>query len=174
MKPSVTLKENYEFRRLYQKGASAVGGCMVIYCRRNRLGRNRLGITVSVKIGNAVKRNRARRRLREVCRLNSPCLRQGWDMVLVARGRTLTAPWKELNDTFLRLCKKLELLQDRQGPQNAQAKNERQERQEKLGTKKEQTGEQKKQNEQKKEKISVKRDRPHAPEKESGAAEDKP
>lgn len=177
MKPSVTLKENYEFRRLYQKGASAVGGCMVIYCRRNRLGRNRLGITVSVKIGNAVKRNRARRRLREVCRLNSPCLRQGWDMVLVARGRTLTAPWKELNDTFLRLCKKLELLQDRQGLQNAQAKNERQERQEKLGTKKEKTGEQKKQkkqNEQKKEKISVKRDRPHAPEKTSGAAEDKP
>lgn len=180
MKPSVTLKENYEFRRLYQKGASAVGGCMVIYCRRNRLGRNRLGITVSVKIGNAVKRNRARRRLREVCRLNSPCLCQGWDMVLVARGRTLTAPWKELNDTFLRLCKKLELLQDRQGLQNAQAKQSRQakhegqemkERQEKLGTKKERTGEQKKQN---KGKISVKRDRPHAPEKESGAAEDKP
>lgn len=180
MKPSVTLKENYEFRRLYQKGASAVGGCMVIYCRRNRLGRNRLGITVSVKIGNAVKRNRARRRLREVFRLNSPCLRQGWDMVLVARGRTLTAPWKELNDTFLRLCRKLELLQDRQGPQNTQAKNERQERQEKRGTKKEQTDGQNKQkkqneqNEQNKGKISVKRDRPHAPEKMSGAAEDKP
>lgn len=180
MKPSVTLKENYEFRRLYQKGASAVGGCMVIYCRRNRLGRNRLGITVSVKIGNAVKRNRARRRLREVCRLNNPCLCQGWDMVLVARGRTLTAPWKELNDTFLRLCRKLELLQDRQGPQNTQAKNERQERQEKRGTKKEQTDGQNKQkkqneqNEQNKGKISVKRDRPHAPEKMSGAAEDKP
>lgn len=180
MKPSVMLKENYEFRRLYQKGASAVGGCMVIYCRRNRLGRNRLGITVSVKIGNAVKRNRARRRLREVFRLNSPCLRQGWDMVLVARGRTLTAPWKELNDTFLRLCRKLELLQDQQGPQNTQAKNERQERQEKRGTKKEQTDGQKKQkkqneqNEQNKGKISVKRDRPHAPEKMSGAAEDKP
>ncbi len=180
MKPSVTLKENYEFRRLYQKGASAVGGCMVIYCRRNRLGRNRLGITVSVKIGNAVKRNRARRRLREVCRLNSPCLCQGWDMVLVARGRTLTAPWKELNDTFLRLCRKLELLQDQQGPQNTQAKNERQEKQEKRGTKKEQTDGQNKQkkqneqNEQNKGKISVKRDRPHAPEKESGAAEDKP
>ena len=168
MKPSVTLKENYEFRRLYQKGASAVGGCMVIYCRRNRLGRNRLGITVSVKIGNAVKRNRARRRLREVFRLNSPCLRQGWDMVLVARGRTLTAPWKELNDTFLRLCRKLELLQDQQGPQNTQAKHERQERQEKLGTKKEQT------DNQNKEKNLVKRDRPHAPEKVSGSTEDKP
>ena len=52
-------------------------------------------------------------RLREVYRLNSGRLRQGYDMILVARGRTLTASWKELNDTFLRLCRKLELLEDR-------------------------------------------------------------
>ena len=104
MKAAVTLKQNYEFRRLYQKGASAVGGGMVLYCRKNRL-------TASVKLGRAVQRNRARRRLREVYRLNSPRLRQGWDMILVARGRTLTAPWGELNDTFLRLCRKLGLLE---------------------------------------------------------------
>ena len=53
----------------------------------------------------------ARRRLREVYRLNSPQLRAGWDIVLVARGRTLSQPWKELNDTFLRLCRKLNLLE---------------------------------------------------------------
>ena len=110
MKPGVTLKENYEFRRLYQKGTSAVGKSMVLYCRRNRFGRNRLGLTASTKLGNAVKRNRARRRLREVYRLNSPRLRTGWDIVLVARGRTLTASWPEMNDTFLRLCRKAGLL----------------------------------------------------------------
>ena len=55
-------------------------------------------------------RNRARRRLREVYRLNSPRLRQGYDIILVARSRTVTASWKELNDTFLRLCRKLDLL----------------------------------------------------------------
>ena len=113
MKASVTLKKNHEFRRLYQKGASAVAGGMVLYCRKNRLGHNRVGFTVSVKLGNAVKRNRARRRLREVYRLNSPRLRSGWDIILVARGRTLTAPWKELNETFLRLCRKLNLLGDK-------------------------------------------------------------
>lgn len=111
MKRSVTLKENYEFRRMYQKGASAVAGSMVVYCRRNRLGHNRLGVTVSAKLGHAVVRNRARRRLREVFRLNQGRLRQGWDMILVARGRTLTASWRELNDTFLRLCRKLDLLE---------------------------------------------------------------
>ena len=113
MKPAATLKKNHEFRRLYQKAASAVGGSMVIYCRKNRLGRNRVGITVSVKLGNAVTRNRARRRLREVCRSNGDKLSKGWDLVLVARGRTLSGSWKELNDTFLRLCGKLKLLEVR-------------------------------------------------------------
>jgi ribonuclease P protein component, eubacterial len=112
MKQAVTLKQNYEFRRLYQKGASAIGRGMVLYCRKNKLGHNRLGVTVSVKLGHAVVRNRARRRLREVYRLNSPRLSQGWDIILVARGRTSTAPWPELNDTFLHLCRKLSLLEE--------------------------------------------------------------
>ena len=111
MKRAVTLKENYEFRRLYQKGESAVSGCMVVYCRKNKLGHNRLGVTVSVKLGHAVVRNRARRRLREVYRLNSGALKQGYDIILVARGKTLSIGWRELNDTFLRLCRRLDLLE---------------------------------------------------------------
>jgi len=113
MKRAVTLKENREFRRLYQKGASAVGSGMVVYCRKNKLDHNRLGITTSVKLGHAVVRNRARRRLREVYRLNRDKLKDGYDIILVARSRTATAPWKDLNDTFLRLCRKLDLLGDR-------------------------------------------------------------
>lgn len=113
MKKSVTLKKNHEFRRLYQKGASAAGSSMVLYCRRNRLGHNRLGLTASVKLGSAVTRNRCRRRLREVYRLQGGQLRQGWDIILVARGRTAAAPWRELNDTFLCLCRKLNLLEDK-------------------------------------------------------------
>ncbi len=111
MKKAVTLKENYEFRRVYQRGVSAVGGGMVIYCRKNKLGRNRLGITASVKIGNAVTRNRARRRLRELYRLHGDKLKRGYDIILVARGRTATSSWQELNGVFYRLCRKLDLLE---------------------------------------------------------------
>jgi len=113
MKKAVTLKENYEFRRMYQRGKSAVSGSMVVYCRKNKLGHNRLGLTASTKLGHAVVRNRCRRRLREVYRLNSPAMRQGYDLILVARGRTAHAPWKELNETFLKLCRKLDLLEDK-------------------------------------------------------------
>ena len=112
MKAAVTLKENYEFRRLYQKGASAVSPAMVLYCRKNRLGRNRLGLVSSTKLGHAVVRNRCRRRLREVYRLQTPQLKQGYDIILVARTRTAYAPWPELQKQFLKLCRKLELLEE--------------------------------------------------------------
>ena len=113
MRFSRSLKLNHVFRKLYNRGDSAVNRYLVLYCQPNHLQENRVGITVGKKLGKAVVRNRARRRLREVYRLNSGRLRQGYDMILVARGRTLTASWKELNDTFLRLCRKLELLEVR-------------------------------------------------------------
>ena len=112
MKRAVTLKENYEFRRRYQKGASAVGGGMVLYCRKNRLGHNRLGVTVSVKLGHAVVRNRARRRLREVYRLAQPRMHQGYDLVLVARTRAINAPWPKLTAAFDKACRQLKLMEE--------------------------------------------------------------
>ena len=110
MKRAVTLKENYEFRRLYQKGKSAVGGGMVVYCRKNKLDHNRLGITASVKLGHAVVRNRARRRLREVYRLNEEKFQPGWDIVVVARSKAVDAPFDKLTKSYLTLARKLNLL----------------------------------------------------------------
>ena len=70
MKKTVSLKENHEFRRLYHRGVSTAGKHVVIYCRRNKLGYNRLGLTVSAELACAVKRNRIKRLFREAYRLN--------------------------------------------------------------------------------------------------------
>ena len=112
MNTRYTLKKNSDFRRLYAKGKCASNGYLVLYARRNRLGVDRLGYTVSVKLGHAVVRNRVRRRLREIVRLNMPRLKQGWDMVIVARSRCVGAPYRKIEDAFLSACKKLELLRE--------------------------------------------------------------
>jgi len=111
VKKTETIKENHIFRRIYGKGRSTVTPFLVLYCRPNRLGRNRLGVTVSTKLGGAVVRNRARRRLREVYRLAQPELRQGFDIVLVARSRTVDGPYDRLTGAFYRACRELKLLE---------------------------------------------------------------
>ncbi len=110
MEFSASLKENFEFRRLYSKGKSAVGPDIVLYARKRERDTNRVGITVSAKLAKAVRRNKVRRRLREIYRLNERRLRRGVDLVIVVRGRGVLAPYRVLEREFLSLAGKLGLL----------------------------------------------------------------
>ncbi len=107
-----TLKKNSDFRRLYSKGKNVVNPYVAVYCRRNREEHNRLGYTVSTKLGHAVARNRVRRRLREIYRLNSQRFKSGYDIVIVARMRCVGAEYKKLEAAVLEACEKLELLEE--------------------------------------------------------------
>ena len=110
MEHTVSLKQNHEFRRLYNKGKSAVSPYFVIYCRRTGRPENRLGITTGVKLGNAVKRNRARRRIRALYRTHEAGLAAGYDIVIVARTRVIYGRYAELERSFVQLTKKLGLV----------------------------------------------------------------
>ena len=106
-------KNNYEFRRVYNKGKSAAKSCLVVYCRPYRTAdRNRLGITVGTKIGKAVIRNKIRRRIKEIYRLNEEKLKSGYDIVIVARVRSRDAMYRELERDILRLFTKLGVVKD--------------------------------------------------------------
>lgn len=107
MSKLVSIKENHVFRRLYAKGKSAATPSLVLYVRRNGGKLNRLGLTVSTKVGKAVVRNKIRRRLREIYRLHQSELNQGWDIVAVARSKTPFVPYAVLERDFLRLADKL-------------------------------------------------------------------
>ena len=109
MKRTTTVKENYEFRRIYAKGRSGVSPYLVVYARPNRRDHNRLGVTVSTKLGHAVVRNRVRRRIREIFRLNQSALAQGYDMIVVARTCAVGAEYRELERAFLGVCGRLGL-----------------------------------------------------------------
>jgi ribonuclease P protein component len=106
---STSLKNNYDFRRLYAKGKSAASPYAVLYCRRNKSQTNRLGLTVSTKLGKAVHRNRIRRRFKEIYRLNEDKLLPGYDIVLVARTKSRYSTYRELEADFLKLCGRLGL-----------------------------------------------------------------
>ena len=109
MKFSSSLKLNHIFRRLYHTAGQA-DGLLVLYARRNRATTNRVGITVSTKLGHAVVRNRVRRRLREVYRLNEEKFAPGWDIVVVARSRAVDASFQALTKSYLNLAKKAGVL----------------------------------------------------------------
>lgn len=84
----ITLKENRDFSRLYRKGKSFVDPVLVTYVLKNRTNNLRIGITTGKKIGNAVKRTRARRVIRAAYRELSNEIKTGYDFVFVARGKT--------------------------------------------------------------------------------------
>ena len=109
MQFSSSLKKNHIFRRLYASKGVA-NSYLVLYARPNRSGHNQVGFTVSKKLGHAVVRNRTRRRLREVYRLNEAVFRPGWDIVVVARTRSVDAPFGKLTHAFLSLADKAGLL----------------------------------------------------------------
>ena len=114
MEKTLSLKENHLFRALYHRGKSAARKSMVMYVmKRRNQPVNHLGITVSVKLGCAVVRNRARRRLREVYRLNETRVKSGFDIVIVARKAAYDAPFEVLEADFLKLAGQLLLLEER-------------------------------------------------------------
>ena len=111
MKYSTSLKLNHIFQRLYRSKGVA-DGYLVLYARRNRTVGNRVGITVGKKLGKAHVRNRARRRIREVYRLNEDRFMPGWDIVVVARSRSVEASFDKLTKSYLSLAKRAGILRE--------------------------------------------------------------
>ena len=84
----------------------------VIYCRRNGSGENRLGITVSTKVGGAVQRNLVRRRIKEIYRLSEDKVLTGYDIVIVARVKSRFVGYRELEQSIVSLLRKLDIYKD--------------------------------------------------------------
>ncbi|MBE6911205.1 MAG: ribonuclease P protein component [Oscillospiraceae bacterium] len=112
MKNTVSIKRNNDFRLIYKRGKSSVTPVLAMYVRKNKNTSNRLGITVSTKVGKAVVRNRVRRRIREAYRKNEGSFMQGFDIIFVSRVRAASVSFYEIEKSVLSLSRSLGILQE--------------------------------------------------------------
>ena len=106
MEYSDSLKKNNEFQRVYRKGTSQANRYLVMYVLENhdRHMENRLGISVSKKVGNSVVRHRVTRLVREAYRLNRDNIDVGYDIVIVARPASKDKKCQDIESALMHLC----------------------------------------------------------------------
>ena len=103
MQRSESLKKNRDFQKVYRNGTSKGNRYLVMYVLKNQYMKNRLGISVSKKVGNSVVRHRTTRLIRESYRLNQDNLKTGYDMVVIARQTAKGQNYHTIESAFLHL-----------------------------------------------------------------------
>ena len=105
MQFSESLKRNCDFQNVYRNGKSYANKYLVMYVMENNSERNRLGISVSKKVGNSIIRHRITRLIRESYRLQENIFNSGLDIVVVARKSAASASYAEIESALLHLSK---------------------------------------------------------------------
>lgn len=106
MKRFPSIKSNIDFQTVYTQGISYANKVLVMYLIKKEEDGNRLGISVSKKIGNSVVRHRYTRILREIFRLNHDKILQGYDIILVVRNGIKECGYDAIEQAYFHLCKR--------------------------------------------------------------------
>ena len=109
MKKTPSITRNTLFKRLQSKGKSAANHELALYIQKSNAPVNRLGITVSTKLGNAVIRNRTKRRIKEAYRKIDNLLPSGYNFVIVARYGAINKKSTDLETSIIKLLKKTDI-----------------------------------------------------------------
>ena len=105
MQFSESLKKNRDFQLTYKKRKSYANRYLVMYVRENGTSGNRLGLSVSKKVGNSVVRHRVTRLLRESYRLQEEHFRRGYDIIIIARASAKDKSYQEIESAVVHLGK---------------------------------------------------------------------
>lgn len=102
---SESLKKNRDFQTVYKKGRSLANSYLVMYVLKNETMRNRLGISVSKKVGNSVVRHHLTRLVRESYRLSEEYFQRGYDIVVIVRTSAKEKNYHEIESALIHLGK---------------------------------------------------------------------
>ncbi len=111
MKRRYRVQTNKQFQEIRRRGRSYANHLLVLCALPNHLSYSRFGFAVNSRIGNAVRRNRIKRRLREIIRLQQEKIQPGWDIVLIARQPIRSADYHEMESACARLLRRAQLFQ---------------------------------------------------------------
>ena len=104
MKHYHSLRKTSHFQLVYRKGRSKANKYLVFYYKKNSFEYSRLGISVSKKVGNSVIRHHVTRLIRECYRLNQEKLKNGYDIVIVARNTAKDIDYHKMESAFMHLA----------------------------------------------------------------------
>jgi len=110
MQFSDSLRKNRDFQVVFKSGRSHANKLLVMYVMENGTGKNRLGISVSKKVGNSVVRHRVKRLIKESYRLREEVFNSGLDIVIIARNNAADATYDEMESALLHLGKLHQLI----------------------------------------------------------------
>ncbi|MCL1996227.1 MAG: ribonuclease P protein component [Defluviitaleaceae bacterium] len=101
-----TIKKNYQFSKVYNRGKSFANKHLVLYLLPNKESCNFFGISISKKLGKSVKRNRIRRIIKECLRIKNLTIKQGYSIVVIVRINAQGISYKEIEKSLDNLLKK--------------------------------------------------------------------
>lgn len=112
MNRSYSLRGGSDFQRVWENGKSWSTPLLILRAHANGTQANRFGFVVGKKVGNAVRRNRAKRLMREAVRHRMDRLHQGWDIVLIARREAENAEFALLDSAVESLFQRARLFKE--------------------------------------------------------------
>ncbi len=109
------LRNNMEFRKVYNKGKNYWNRNLVLFVKKNNLGYTRVGYTITKKVGNSVVRNRIRRQMKEIYRLNFDRIEKDYDLIFIPKKSVVDISFIELESAMIHIMKISRLIKKESG-----------------------------------------------------------
>ncbi|HFL3828508.1 TPA: ribonuclease P protein component [Clostridioides difficile] len=107
------LRSNEDFIKVYTKGKNYWNRNLILYVKKNGLENSRIGFSITKKIGNSVVRNKIRRRMKEICRLNFNKIKVGYDIIFIPKKNVVNITYWDLESAMLHILKIGHLLKNK-------------------------------------------------------------
>jgi ribonuclease P protein component len=115
MEKMYRLRSNMEFKKVYNEGKNYWNRNLILFRKKNNLGYTRVGYTITKKIGNSVVRNKLRRQMKEIYRLNFDKIDNNYDLIFLPKKNAVDISFKELESAMLHIMKLARVIKKESG-----------------------------------------------------------